>query len=354
MIFWSVSAVTNAVLDLTDCPTQTISLHRAVLKDSMIEAFKNPEILRVNLPVTFISNSGKEEEGKGAGVFRDALSTFWNQFFNSLSVGAQEKFPAIRHDYQRGEWEAIARILVYGYMKEKYIPLSLSRGFVALCLFREEGMGSDFLLSAFRLYISEDEREAFQKCLTDTFLPNDNDSLDFLSSYKCSLSPSKENIMQIVSELAHQEIVQKPRYIMNCWAPIVKSLITFPEFTSVTALENLYEVKRPTAKKKIKLIKSEPATEQERQCLDHLQKYIRSLSGETLSLFVQYISGSNVIAFDRIEVGFTTLGGTARRPIAHTCGQLLEIPSTYQSYNELSEKFSELLQQRDSWQFNIV
>ena len=27
----------------------------------MIEAFKNPEILRVNLAVTFISNSGKEE-----------------------------------------------------------------------------------------------------------------------------------------------------------------------------------------------------------------------------------------------------------------------------------------------------
>lgn len=122
MIFWSVSAVTNAVLDLTDCPTQTISLHRAVLKDSMIEAFKNPEILRVNLAVTFISNSGKEEEGKGAGVFRDALSTFWNQFFNSLSVGAQEKVPAIRHDYQRGEWEAIARILVYGYREEKYFP----------------------------------------------------------------------------------------------------------------------------------------------------------------------------------------------------------------------------------------
>lgn len=119
--FW-----TNAVLDLTDCPTQTISLHRAVLKDSMIEAFKNPEILRVNLAVTFISNSGKEEEGKGAGVFRDALSTFWNQFFNSLSVGGQEKVPALRHDYQRGEWEAIARILVYGYMKEKYFPLSLS------------------------------------------------------------------------------------------------------------------------------------------------------------------------------------------------------------------------------------
>ena len=354
MIFWSVSAVTDAVVALTDCPTQSIILHRAVLKDSMIQAFKDSEILHVNLDVTLISNSGKEEEGKGAGVFRDTLSIFWNQFFNSLTVGAQEKFPAIRHDYQRVEWEAIARILVYGYMKVRYFPLSLSRGFVALCLFGEESMGSDFLLSAFRLYISEDEREAFQKCLANTFVPNDDDVLDFLSSYKCSRSPTNENIMQIVSELAHQEIVQKPRYLMNCWAPIVKSLITFPEFKSVTALENLYEDKRPTARKVIKLIKSEPVTEQERQCLDHLQKYIRSLSGDSLSLFLQFITGSNVIACDRIEVAFTTLEGTARRPIAHTCGPLLEIPSTYQSYNELSEEFSELLQQRDSWQFNIV
>lgn len=42
------------------------------------------------------------------------LSTFWSQFFNSLTVGTQEKVPAIRHDYQRAEWEAIARILMYG------------------------------------------------------------------------------------------------------------------------------------------------------------------------------------------------------------------------------------------------
>ena len=88
-------------------------------------------------------------------------------------------------------------------------------------------------------------------------------------------------------------------------------MITFPEFKSVTALENLYEGKRPTARKVIKLIKSEPVTEQERQCLDHLQKYIRSLSGDSLSLFLQFTTGSNVIACDCIEVAFTTLEGTA-------------------------------------------
>ena len=111
---------------LTEGPVQKIILYRALLKDNLIETFKDPTILHVNLDVTFIGSNGREEEGKGAGVLRDALSTFWNQFFNLLIVGAQEKVPAIRHDYQRAEWQAIARILMYGYIKERYFPLPLS------------------------------------------------------------------------------------------------------------------------------------------------------------------------------------------------------------------------------------
>ena len=178
--------------------------------------------------------------------------------------------------------------------------------------------------------------------------------LDFLSNYKCYRIPTKENILQIVSELAHQEIIQKPRYVTNCWAPILKPLIAFPDFQSLVTLENLYDIKRPTAKKIVKLIKSEPVTDQERQCLDHLKKYIRSLQGSLLSVFLQFITGSDIISCDSIEVTFSALEGTSRRPVAHTCGPLLEIPSSYQSYNELSEEFSELLQNKEAWHFNIV
>ncbi|XP_044179577.1 uncharacterized protein LOC122961059 [Acropora millepora] len=346
--------VLNVEALLTDCPVHKIILYRAFLKDNLIEVFKDPEILQVNLDVTLIGDNGKEEEGKGAGVFRDTLSSFWSQFFNSLTVGTQEKVPAIRHDYQRAEWEAIARILIYGYIKERYFPLPLSRAFVALCLFGEESMTSDFLLSSFKLYISEDERETLQKCLEEKIEDEYDDVLDFLSNYKCYRSPTQENILQIVSELAHQEIIQKPRYVMNCWAPILKPMISLPDFQSVVTLENLYDIKRPTAKKILKLIKSEPATDQERQCLDHLKKYIRSLQGKSLSLFLQFITGSDIISCDTIEVAFSALDGASRRPVAHTCGPLLEIPSSYQSYNELSEEFSELMQHKEAWHFNIV
>ena len=96
---------------------------------------------------------------------------------------------------------------MYGYIKEKYFPLPLSRAFIALCLFGEESMTSDFLLSSFKLYISEDERETLQKCLEEKI---EDEYDDCLSNYKCYRNPTQQNILQIVSELAHQEIIQKP------------------------------------------------------------------------------------------------------------------------------------------------
>ena len=90
----------------------------------------------------------------------------------------------------------------------------------------------------------------------------------------------------------------------------MKPLIAFPDFQSLVTLENLYDIKRPTAKKIVKLIKSELVTDQERQCLDHFKKYIRSLQGSSLSLFLQFITGSDIISCDSIEVTFSALEGT--------------------------------------------
>lgn len=63
-----------------------------------------------------------------------------------------------------------------------------------------------------------------QKCLEGTIENDNDDVLDFLCNYKCYQNPTQQNILQIVSELAHQEIIQKPRYVMNCWVPIIKPM----------------------------------------------------------------------------------------------------------------------------------
>ena len=147
--------------NISECPVYSVVWRRSFLKDNMIKSFKDKGILKKNVYVTLIGYHGKEEEGKGDCVFRDTLTSFWNQFFIALAVGSQEKIPSIRHDYQKSEWEAISRILLYGSVKDRYFPLSLSVGFFSVCLFGEDAVSTDFLQASFRHCLSEDKKEIF-------------------------------------------------------------------------------------------------------------------------------------------------------------------------------------------------
>ena len=62
--------------------------------------------------------SEKEEDGLYTTVvFLDALSAFWNSFYDLCTNGKDERVSVIRHDLQVAEWEAIARIAVKGYQQ---------------------------------------------------------------------------------------------------------------------------------------------------------------------------------------------------------------------------------------------
>lgn len=157
----------------------------------------------------------------------------------------------------------------------------------------------------------------------------------------------------IILELAHQELIQRPRYIAQCWSTVLLELKEHEQFKSPDSLADFYAEKRPTGKKVIKTIISEPSNDAERQSLDFLKKFIRSLDANALEAFLKFTTGSNLL-LGILNVSFTSLEGIARRPIAHTCGPLLELPRTYQSYNELSEEFTSILRAKGAWGFNIV
>jgi len=175
-----------------------------------------------------------------------------------LSTGATEKVPSVRHDYQHQEWEAIGKILVYGYREIKYFPVTLSGVFMGSCLFEESAIPESSLLEAFYLYIGKDEAEALRKCNEWELDANDDEVLEVLSSYKCYKNPTKENVELIITQLAHQELVQKPKYISNCWKPIVSSLKSFSQFKSLDCMKEMYETKKPTARKVVKLLSANP------------------------------------------------------------------------------------------------
>ena len=81
---------------------------------------------------------------------------------------------------------------------------------------------------------------------------------------------------------------------------------------------------------------------------------MQSLNGSDLGDLLQFLTGSSIILCKTVTVTFTTVEGKSRRPIVHTCGPSLELPSTYQCYNELAEEFTTLLNAKDSWSCNII
>ena len=126
----------------------------------MVEISKDESVMECAIKVVMINSSGKQELGvDNRGVFRDALSAFWSQFYDSCTVGEQERVPVVGHDFQVLEWMAIVRILVKGYEDAKVFPIKLSKVFVSTLLFDKEVITNDLMLESFLSYISSDEKD---------------------------------------------------------------------------------------------------------------------------------------------------------------------------------------------------
>ena len=76
------------------------------------------------------------------------------------------------------------------------------------------------------------------------------------------------------------------------------------------------------------MVQAVPQSNAERAAVDYLKRFIRGLDQSQLKAFLRYVTGADVICVKHIVVEFSTLEGLARRPIAHTCGCVLELPST--------------------------
>ena len=79
------------------------------------------------------------------------------------------------------------------------------------------------------------------------------------------------------------------------------------------------------------------------------------MGGDSLRRFLRFTTGSSVLFNNRISVTFNSLSGLARRPIAHTCDSIIELPSKYVTYPEFEREFTAVLADDDhAWQMDSV
>lgn len=327
-----------------------VKLHRVYLLEEMIAQFKDSTLLKHPLRFTYIDERGADHDG----VSRDVYAAFWTELLDHTAEGEDQRVPSLCPKWQEEEWKSIGRILLKGFQDHGYFPCRLSPAFAVSLIFGENEVSDDVLLESLLLFVSHSDRKLLTTALKEDLSEEDRDELiDLLGHLDVTALPTQNNLKGILLKVAHKQLIQKPRYACEKMALIAGTSLK-EAFVSTQHVLLMYENKKPTTQKFLKLLQASPSTQAETQSFRFLQKYIRGLDDVGLRRMLRFITGSDVICVDQIDIMFTSSDGAARRPVAHTCGPVLELPWTYASYPELRSEFDGILINNISYEFSIV
>ena len=175
------------------------------------------------------------------------------------------------------------------------------------------------------------------------------DLLELLDRFGCRSLPTKENIKTLILKVAHKDIIQKAQYVADCWDDIFRGSLVKGKLSTLQGLCNVYESLEPTTREVLGMVCAFPITNAEQAALDYLKWFRRGLEISQPKSSLMFTTGADVICVSTIQIEFTKLEGLGRRLIAHTCGCVLEIASTYDFYAEFTNVLA-----KEKWQNDIM
>lgn len=318
-----------------------ISLHRGHVLPELLDEFANINLTNsINIIINiemYLSNGQRELGLDVGGVFRDALSEFWNSFYEACTNGTNFKVPLIREDYNKTKWEAVAKIIYVGWKQVEYFPIKLAPIFMQNCIVSQTPINSK-LIENFLNIVSESEREVIKSGIENFDQTDFDELLEILNNFDCRRIPNKLNLKDIIYDIAHKEIVQKPKYIIDCWEPFLTGLI------DCQTLNNLYEKCDAKPKNILNILEvADNLRQEETTILNFLKKFIRESDKSILEKFLRFCTGADLITDRKISLQFKNCTGMQRTPVAHTCSGILEIDLTYDNFPEFRSEMNSVL-----------
>lgn len=316
-----------------------LRIHRGQAFEEMMTAFQTLESACGRLKIVMIAPNGEEEAAVDAGgVFKDALSEFWDETYKRCTEGTTAKIPILRDDFTAEKWEAMAKILMKGYKDVKYFPLQLCKAFMELCILGDVKSDiTDALLS----YLSPYETKILAQALQDFDKIELDDLVEVFSSLKSQRIPSRNSLRQVLNDVAHKELIQKPMFVIDIWQVILRGLMTEDD------LNNVYRNCVPDCKNILRRLPSEEEVCSglaERRVFGFLKKYVKEGDAKLLAKLCRFITGADVLTTDSVSVEFNHSAGFCRCFVGHTCTNTLEVPVSYENYQDFRSELTELLE----------
>uniref|UniRef100_A0A096MIJ3 HECT domain-containing protein n=1 Tax=Poecilia formosa TaxID=48698 RepID=A0A096MIJ3_POEFO len=304
--------------------------------------FSDDGLLDRDFKIQLVLPDGTPEMGyDDGGVVRDCLSEFWK-----CTTGNTYKVPFLRHDYGQQQWESVGRIIVFGWTREKYLPMKIAPVILEQAAF---GQVKSEVVENFLKCMPESERFVFQSWQSDFSSVDKEELIEILDNYSCRRMPTASNVNEILQELAHKTLVQEPAYVIEQWAKTLS--ITGNSFQD---LYSLYENLPPNARKVLKsIVFAQEMNIHQKDIQKYVSTYIRNADLQHLSLFLRFCTGSDLFLDKKILIDFTKIQGFLRRPVAHTCSCVLELSIYYDSYPDFSAEMNKVLES-NVWVMDII
>jgi len=182
--------------------------------------------------------------------------------------------------------------------------------------------------------------------------------VDQLSSVLATIGmlcrPTARSIKQVVAAAARHQMLDVPMLFITQIKSGIPDVCRdiFWSVLTVGAIDHLFRQQLPTPRKvsSVLVSASDTLTNAEENSLFYLRQFVMGMDQEDLTAFLHFVTGSTVMP-SAITVTFTSLVGALQRPVAHTCSDTLELPSTYVSLQDLKREFLAIL--RDPLNFHM-
>ncbi len=324
----------------------------------VLDLYKSNDILQGRLHVKFEGEDGFDL----GGLTRELFTLFWTQVTDEqLFAGEHCVVPSLPLNKMRPEsWKfvSLGRILAHTVALTGTIPANLSLALLAAIA--GKSLSEDILVEDFSLYVTDSQKLLLQKAL-NSFEKLDDKEMDRLSHFftasKFFDTPKANSIREQILDIAEEELVRKPAPLVQCMKNGIPEshLEAFWDTLTIENLKSMLMAQKPTAEKVLEVMTTDPEdlTDQESTAFFYLQEFIRGLTPDELQDFLLFCTGSVHQPLE-LKVTFTSLVGMRRRPIAHTCSNILELPKTYSSLQEFRGEFKQLLESLEARQYSAV
>lgn len=210
----------------------------------MIDAFVKMKYTKDTIVCTvFVQVDDTPEQAvDSGGVFRDAITEFWNTMYQTCTSGATLKIPHVRHNFGADQWKAMAKILYLSWTNGRYLPIKLAMPILEQMIF---GQITSDLVHSFLQTLRTQEKSVLSRALVNINSVDNDTLMEILGNLGCRVIPNENNLKTILEQIAHMEFVQKPRFIIEQFREELED--KFLLHLTVTEVLKLHKLAEPTA-----------------------------------------------------------------------------------------------------------